>query len=95
VEICSQIRKDGKWQLISLVNHSGQNGSAFLEPLPIRDISITLSCNTPVSKVQAPCSRMELNFSQAGGILRCMLPSPGPFETIVVELGGDGMPPYQ
>jgi hypothetical protein len=85
VEVCSQIRKDGKWQLISLVNHSGQNGSAFLEPLPIRDIGITLACDAPVSKVRALRNQVELDFSQADRIVRCVLPNLGLFETVVVE----------
>jgi hypothetical protein len=86
VELASHIQKDGKWQLVSLVNHSGQLGTGFFEPLTIYDIPVRLKVDRPVTGVKALYGGMSLNFHvDNGSELSFTLPRLELFETIVIE----------
>ncbi|MBC8035383.1 MAG: family 10 glycosylhydrolase, partial [Chitinophagaceae bacterium] len=63
VEVISRIQKDGKWQLINLVNLSGQLGTAFLEPLPVNDIQISVPQARKPVKVVALRSGRTLKYT--------------------------------
>ncbi len=90
VEFRSQIRRDGQWQLLSLVNHSGQNRSAFHEPLPICDIEVTLKLDTPVSEIRALWSKQQLKWTHTGKAITFALPRLDLFETIVISMPTTG-----
>ena len=84
VEIASQIRKDGAWKLVSLVNHSGQNGSAFHPPLPMTEIRLKIKVEEKVSSIKALRNDLELPFEQSGDHIELILPKLELFETLVV-----------
>jgi hypothetical protein len=86
IEVRSQVRSDGAWQLLSFVNHSGQNGASFLPPLPTKDVEISM--RTPSLPVTADALRLgcALPVSAVGdGRCRFTLPRLDLFETIVLR----------
>lgn len=86
VELASHIQKDGKWQLISLVNHSGQLGTGFFKPLTIFDIPIRLKVDRNVVGVKTLCGGMELDFTlDNNNEISFILPKLELFETVVIE----------
>ncbi len=84
VEITSQIREDGAWQLVSLVNHSGQNGSAFHPPIPMRNIPLRIKLDRQVSSIRALRSNAEIAFEQNDDQVALVLPQLELFETLVL-----------
>ncbi len=73
-------------RLVSLMNLSGQLGTAFLPPVPMRNIRISINMEeTPVS-VRTLCGGESLCFSRmADGALEFTIPSLDLLEVVVVE----------
>ena len=86
VEFRTQRRRDGAWQLLSLVNHSGQNRSAFHAPLPIHGIDIALDTPSPVGRVHALRARRDIAWTRTETGIAFTLPRLELFETLVIEL---------
>ena len=84
VEFRSQTRRDGQWQLLSLVNHSGQNRAARHQPLPIYNIQITLRVSTPVSGIHALWAQQQLSWTHADQSITFTLPRLDLLETLVI-----------
>ena len=86
VEVASHIQKNEKRQLVSLVNHSGQLGTGFFEPLPIFDVPIRLKVDKQITGVKTLYGGMNLDFNiDNGNELSITLPRLELFETIVIE----------
>ncbi len=79
---------DGRFEWVALVNHSGQNGTAFLEPAEIHGTRLNLRPGGATSQARALRAGASLPFAQsADGWISLNLPPIGPFEWIVLEFG--------
>ena len=85
LEACSQVQADEKWQLVTLVNHSGQNGNAVHPPVPITDIRIRIKTKKVVKKVHLLKAKKILGFENKGSFCHFTVPGLNLFETIVLE----------
>jgi len=52
VEVSRQVSIDGGFEWVGLVNHSGQNGTAFHKPIPISGIRVRLKARRGVRRVR-------------------------------------------
>jgi hypothetical protein len=86
VEVFHQESADGTFGWIGLANHSGQLGTAFHAPLPIRDIQIRFRSPKPVKSVRLLKEKKSLEFaSEAGDWFRFTVPELDAFEVVLVE----------
>lgn len=82
VEMNAQVRRDGAWLLISLVNHAGQNGMAFHRPIPMRAIEFQVHTDRTIRTVEALRAGTSLDFKQEDNLVRIVLPELGLLETL-------------
>ena len=86
VEVFHQESADGAFDWIGLANHSGQLGTAFHAPIPIRDIAIRLRPKKPVKSVRLLKGARSLEFaSPIDGWIRFTVPELDAFEAVLVE----------
>lgn len=85
VEITAHKEQEGKWSLINLVNLSGQLGTAFLEPVPIREINIEFKTDIKPEKIYSLKNNIEIDFQYSDGTVKFTLPQLNLFDSIVLE----------
>lgn len=85
VEVNAQRQRDGRWMLVSLINHGGQNGHAFHPPVPMTGIELHIRVDGPVTGARALVSGEALEVRAEGAEVAVMLPRLERFETIVLE----------
>jgi hypothetical protein len=86
VEVFHQESPGGTFGWIGLANHSGQLGTAFHLPLPIRDSRIRFRPPKPVKSVRVLKENKSLEFaSEAGGWVRFTVPELNAFEVVLAE----------
>ena len=84
VEITHLVNLNEAFEWIGLINHSGQIGASFRDPVPINDINLRLKPSRPVREVRLARSGRKISFSQNNeGWLECTLPSIEDFEMVV------------
>ncbi|MDQ1914514.1 family 10 glycosylhydrolase [Paenibacillus sp. GD4] len=83
VEIC--LYQGPSRRLVSAVNGSGQLGTAFHAPIPIRDIRFTLRADSEPSRVYRLRRSGDIPFVYSNGQLSFHLDELDLFETVVVE----------
>lgn len=87
VELHSQVRRDRKWQLVSMVNLSGQNGRAVLDPIRLRGGKVRLKPKGSIASARALVAEKGCTAKEIGeGFWEIDVPEVGLFETIVLEL---------
>lgn len=72
-------------RLISAVNGSGQLGTAFHEPLPVRDLRFTVQADSEPTRVYALRRSVDIPFAYVDGQLSFCLDELDLFETIVID----------
>jgi len=87
VEITAHVEKSGRWSWIGLVNHSGQLGTAFHEPVPMRDIRIGYGMKDRARRVRALNLGEDLACESREGRTEFVLPRLGVLEVVVIETG--------
>lgn len=86
VEVSRQASTDGRFEWVGLVNHSGQNGTAFHRPPPIFDVPLRLRATGGVKSVRLLRSGTELDLSiEERGWLKCMLPRLDRLEIVLYQ----------
>lgn len=85
VEVSFHEAQDGSRRTISAVNVSGQLGTAFHAPLPIRNIRFTVQAERAPSRVHALRRSGDLPFEYKDGEVSVILEELELFETIVLE----------
>lgn len=84
VEVSLHRKRHDNGVLVSLVNLSGQLGTAFHAPLPIRDIGVRLQTSKPPASVRALRIDQELPFEHNDEALTFALPELALLESVVV-----------
>jgi hypothetical protein len=85
VEIFHQADSAGAFSWIGLANHSGQLGTAFHAPVPIRDIEVDIKPEKPVRRIRLLRAGTELDFQEAEGRVAFSIPELRDFEMAVLE----------
>lgn len=86
VEVFRQESADGSFGWIGLANHSGQLGTAFHTPLPIRDIPVRLRAGKRISSARLLKAGATLELTrEADEWVRFTIPELGAYEVVVLE----------
>lgn len=85
VEVSYHEARDGSRRLISAVNGSGQLGTAFHAPLPIRGIGFSVRSQREPSRVRSLRGSVDIPFVFDQGQIQFVLDELDLFETIVLE----------
>jgi hypothetical protein len=75
--------RNGAFEWIGMINHSGQIGDAFREPVPIYNTSIRFKPVKPVKAIKLIRSGEGLKFKQNNGWVECIVPQINDFEMMV------------
>ncbi len=90
VEINQRACRRGRFDWISLYNHTGQRGKAIHMPIPIAGIRISFKPRKPVRAVRLLSADRELKFTkQDDGRIAVALPPLKHYEIVVFEYRGD------
>jgi hypothetical protein len=76
-------------RLVNLVNLTGQLGTAFHAPVPVRDITVRLAMDGTPLRAHALRSGADIPLTVDGDTVSLTLPELGLFETVVIEYGGN------
>ncbi|WP_020614853.1 alpha-amylase family protein [Paenibacillus daejeonensis] len=92
IELAAYRSRDESRELVHLVNHSGQLGTAFHAPIPIHEVSCTLTTNRKPLRVHTLRGQQDLEFTYSGegkgeGPLSFTVPKVELFETVVLDYG--------
>lgn len=86
VEVSRQASADGQFEWVGLVNHSGQNGTAFHRPVPLSGIRVRFRAKIGVKRVRLLRAREEINFSVVkDGWVECVVPRLERYEIVLYE----------
>jgi hypothetical protein len=86
VEVNRRVSGDGKFEWLGLINHSGQNGTAFHKPIPIRDVVLKLQSKGKIKRVHLLRAQKEVKFSTLeDSWVKCIVPELERFEIVLYE----------
>jgi hypothetical protein len=86
IEVTSRRDLDGKFEWISLYNHSGHLANAFHPPIPVRDVAINLKSDRPIRKVSTLVAGERLESAQdKTGAVEITVPEVEMYEIVLVE----------
>jgi hypothetical protein len=85
VEIARQIDKEKDFEWYGLLNHSGQLGNAFYEPIPISNIKMKFKPQKPVQSIKSLKSEKFLTFSQNDNWIEVTLDKLDAFEILLIS----------
>jgi hypothetical protein len=83
VEISHMSNRNGAFEWIGMVNHSGQIGQSFREPVTITNTSISFQPVKAVKEIRLMRAGKSLKFKQSGGIIKCIVPEIRDFEMLL------------
>jgi hypothetical protein len=86
VEVNRRASTDGKFDWVGVINHSGQNGTAFHKPIPISDIGLKFRTKGAVKAIRLLRAGKELkSYTVKDGWLECVVPKLERFEIVLCE----------
>jgi hypothetical protein len=83
IEMTREANRNGAFEWIGLINHSGQIGGSLREPVTIHDTHVRFRPLKPVKQVRLLRSGAPVDFSQKDGWVEVMVPRLADFEMIV------------
>ncbi len=83
IEMSRLANRNGAFEWIGLLNHSGQIGASLLEPVSIHNTTILFKPLKAVKEVKLLKSKTSLNFKQANGWIECTVPKVTDFEMLL------------
>jgi hypothetical protein len=83
IEMSHLINLNGSFEWIGMINHSGQVGSSFREPVPMYDILVRFRPSKPVKEIHLMRSGEKIKFRQNDGWIECNVPKIDDFEIIL------------
>ena len=75
--------RNGAFEWIGMINHAGQLGDAFREPVPIYNTTIRFKPMKPVKAIKMMRSGEGLTFKVSDGWVECVVPQISDFEMMV------------
>jgi hypothetical protein len=83
IEMTHLGNRNGVFEWIGMINHSGQLGDAFREPVPIYNTTIRFKPVKPVETITLMRSGKGLKFKESDGWIECVVPQVNDFEMVV------------
>jgi hypothetical protein len=83
IEISHLGNRNGSFEWVGMINHSGQIGDVFREPIPIYNTSIKLKPIKPVKSIYLMRSQKPLKFKNIDGWIECTVPQIDDYEMIL------------
>ena len=86
VEISRQQSKTGEFEWYGFLNHSGQLGNGFFEPLTIHDITFTVGLDKKARSIKSLKTDTELSFKRIdNGMVEITLPQLVSYDIVLIE----------
>src|SRR5690606_23113476 len=83
VEITHLANLHGAYEWFGMINHSGQIGSSYREPVPLYDTTIRFKPKRPIQKLILMNSKIGLDFKVKNGWVECKIPKIDDFEMML------------
>ncbi|QHV99491.1 hypothetical protein [Spirosoma endbachense] len=83
IEMTHMANRNGAFEWIGMINHSGQIGASLREPIPIQNTTIRFKPAKPVKQLKLARSGNNLKFTQSNGWVECVVPQVDDFEMLV------------
>jgi len=87
LEIIRHEHTESTFGLIGVINHSGQNGTAFHKPVPLNAIPLTFTTDKKIKSIRLLKAEKEIDYDVTGeGKIKCIVPEVERFEVLVYEM---------
>lgn len=83
IEITHLANRNGAYEWLGMINHSGQIGGSLREPVTIHNTNIRFKPTKPIKEIKMMRSRTTLNFKQTDGWVECTVPQISDFEMLL------------
>lgn len=83
MEISHLVNRNGAFEWLGMINHSGQIGASLHEPISIYNTTIRFKPAKPVKDVRLMNAGITLNFKQADGWVECTVPQIKDYEMLL------------
>ncbi len=83
IEMSHLTNRNGAFEWLGMINHSGQIGGSLREPVTISDINIRFRPTKQISELRLMREGTKLNFKQSAGWVECTVPSLKDFEMLL------------
>ena len=83
IEMTHLVNRNGVFEWIGMINHSGQIGDSFREPVTIINTTIRFKPEKPVKNISLIRSGKALKFKQNKGWVKLVVPQVHDFEMVL------------
>ena len=83
IEMTHLSNRNGVFEWIGMINHTGQIGDAFRESVPVYNISIRFKPMKPITEISLMRSGKAVEFRQKDGWVECVVPKVGDYEMML------------
>jgi len=83
IEMTRLANRNGAFEWVGLLNHSGQIGASILEPVPLYNTTLNFKPLKPVKEIRGLRSGKLLPLAKQNGSISCTIPVINDFEMIV------------
>ncbi len=83
IEMTRQVNRNGAFEWIGMINHSGQIGGSMREPVNIHNINIRFKPLHPVKEIKLMRAGTGVSFKQTNGWVELTVPQLNDFEMVV------------
>jgi hypothetical protein len=83
VEITHLANRNGAFEWLGFINHSGQIGASLREPVPMYNTNIRFKPAKPIKELRLMNAGTSLKFEQSGEWIECTLPRLDDFEMLL------------
>ena len=85
LEISHMRNRNGAFEWIGMINHSGQLGGSYREPVPVYGTTLRFRAQRVVRSVRLMRSGAELGFTHRNGWVECVVPRVDDFEMVLLS----------
>jgi hypothetical protein len=75
--------RNGAYEWLGLINHSGQIGASLREPVTIHNTDIRFKPTKPIAGLRLMRSGKQVSFKQVDGWVECSVPQLNDFEMLL------------
>ncbi|MBD2757203.1 hypothetical protein IC230_30280 [Spirosoma sp. BT704] len=85
IEMTHMANRNGTFEWIGMINHTGQIGASLREPVPILNTTVRFKPTKPVRILKLMRSGTSVTFTQANGWVQCIVPKVNDFDMLVAQ----------
>ena len=83
IEITHLENRNGAFEWLGFINHSGQIGASLREPVTLYNTNIRFKPVKPIKELRLMNADAALHFKQSGGWVECTLPTLNDYEMLL------------